>query len=128
MQLFAIDRISQIDSTYTFKATLDPSHKIFEGHFPGNPVTPGVCTLDMVKRCCGVVVGRGVRFDTIKEVKFLSAILPSQHCDLEVVIDVKEIKGDEGDEETAEAKEEISVAVLVKSGDQTMMKLRATLI
>ncbi len=114
MQLFTIEKIDQIDRTYIFRATLDPSHKIFEGHFPGNPVVPGVCTMDMIKRCCSEIIGKGVRFNTIKEVKFLATILPTQHRELDVTI---------------EFKEETNICVLVKSEDDTtMMKLKATLI
>lgn len=113
MQIFTIERINQTENIYIFRATLDPSHKILEGHFPSNPVVPGVCTMDMIKRCCAVIMGKEVRFDTIKEVKFLATILPTQHRELEVTIEVKE---------------EMNISVLVKCEDTTMMKLKATLI
>ncbi|MFR9572329.1 MAG: hypothetical protein SNH28_00315 [Rikenellaceae bacterium] len=113
MQLFTIERVDHTENTYIFKATLEPSHKIFEGHFPQRPVVPGVCTMDMIKRCCAVIMSKEVRFDTIKEVKFLATILPSQHHELDVIIELKE---------------EMNISVLVKSEDTTMMKLKATLI
>lgn len=113
MQIFTIEKIDQTENRHIFKAILDPSHKISDGHFPSNPVVPGVCTMDMIKMCCAVIMGKEVRFDTIKEVKFLATILPTQHSELDVIIEVKE---------------SMSISVLVKSEDTTMMKLKATLI
>jgi 3-hydroxyacyl-[acyl-carrier-protein] dehydratase len=31
------------------KVRLNPNHEIFAGHFPNNPVLPGVCVLQIVK-------------------------------------------------------------------------------
>ena len=28
---------------------LNPSHEIFKGHFPGNPILPGVCVVQILK-------------------------------------------------------------------------------
>ena len=28
---------------------LNPAHRVFEGHFPGQPVVPGVCMVQMIK-------------------------------------------------------------------------------
>jgi 3-hydroxyacyl-[acyl-carrier-protein] dehydratase len=28
---------------------LNPKHSIYEGHFPGNPIVPGVCMIQMTK-------------------------------------------------------------------------------
>ncbi len=113
MQLFSIHKESKTDTTFIFKAILNPSHNIFEGHFPDTPVVPGVCTMDMVKRCCCEVLNEEVRFDYIKEVKFLATILPTEHRELEVVI---------------EFKAQMDIAVVVKCEERIMLKLRATLI
>ena len=29
--------------------TINSGHQIFEGHFPGQPVTPGVCMMQIIK-------------------------------------------------------------------------------
>jgi 3-hydroxyacyl-[acyl-carrier-protein] dehydratase len=36
-------------STFSFKIELNPSHEIFNGHFPGNPILPGVCMVQILK-------------------------------------------------------------------------------
>lgn len=59
-----------------FEVRLDPGHAVFAGHFPGNPVLPGICTLMIVRECASRMAGRALRFASIKESKFLAAITP----------------------------------------------------
>ena len=40
------------DSTiWTIQIELNPKHPIYQGHFPGHPVVPGVCLLQLIKEC-----------------------------------------------------------------------------
>ena len=39
----------QGEGKYICRITLNPAHPIFAGHFPGNPITPGVCMLQIIK-------------------------------------------------------------------------------
>ena len=116
MQLFKIKQISNDDCCYTFNSKVEPSHEIFRGHFPDNPVVPGVCTMDMIKDCCARVLSRGVKYDYVKEVKFLSAIVPSIHRELLVEIELKSV----GDK--------MNLSARVLFGEVVMMKLRAIII
>ncbi len=56
-----------LDKLYTFKVlkknneiiiadiSFNPEHNIYKGHFPGLPITPGVCQVKWVKDViCGV--------------------------------------------------------------------------
>ena len=45
-----------------FRVRLNAAHPLFAGHFPGQPVLPGVCTLDMVREALSEAVGRPCRF------------------------------------------------------------------
>jgi 3-hydroxyacyl-[acyl-carrier-protein] dehydratase len=36
-------------SKFSVKIELNPSHEIFNGHFPGNPILPGVCMVQIMK-------------------------------------------------------------------------------
>ena len=40
------------------KITLNKDHDIFNGHFPGNPVTPGVCMMQIVKELTEEFTGK----------------------------------------------------------------------
>ena len=40
------------DSTiWTIQIKLNPGHPVYQGHFPGHPVVPGVCLLQLIKEC-----------------------------------------------------------------------------
>lgn len=55
---------------------LDPLHKIFEGHFPGQPVVPGVCMMQMQKELLEKAMGRKANLLRADHAKFLSMIDP----------------------------------------------------
>ncbi len=60
-----------------FEVTLNPDHALFDGHFPGHPVLPGVCSLMIVRACSERVAGMPLRYAVVRESKFLAAILPA---------------------------------------------------
>ena len=37
---------------------INATHKIFEGHFPNQPVVPGVCMMQMIKEILEQVIGK----------------------------------------------------------------------
>jgi 3-hydroxymyristoyl/3-hydroxydecanoyl-(acyl carrier protein) dehydratase len=41
--------IIEENKTDMVRIKLNPNHEIFSGHFPDNPILPGVCVLQMVK-------------------------------------------------------------------------------
>jgi 3-hydroxyacyl-[acyl-carrier-protein] dehydratase len=51
-------------------------HPIFEGHFPGRPVVPGVCLLQLVKELVSMGTGSDVRLIRADQIKFISMIAP----------------------------------------------------
>ena len=56
--------------------SLNASHVIYEAHFPGNPVTPGVCIIQMVKELVEAYCDTTFLLRTIKNVKFMKVIDP----------------------------------------------------
>lgn len=55
---------------------INAGHKIFEGHFPGQPVVPGVCMMQMVKEILEAVLEKPLRLYTADNLKFLTVIDP----------------------------------------------------
>ena len=72
--------ISQEEVGESFKITfeLNASHQIFKGHFPGHPVVPGVCMMQMVKETLENRIGRKLMIEKATQMKFLSIINPVQ--------------------------------------------------
>ena len=64
------------DNTFLVEVELLPNHSIYEGHFPGQPVVPGVCTLTIIRECLGKILNKDVKFSAIKDCKYVSALLP----------------------------------------------------
>lgn len=55
---------------------LNPDHALYQGHFPGQPVVPGVCTLQMIKESAELLLNQPLQYVQIASSKFLSAINP----------------------------------------------------
>ena len=58
---------------------LNPDHAIFAGHFPGQPVVPGVCMLQIIKELLEDATGRRVQLTQAGNVKFLTVLVPQAH-------------------------------------------------
>ena len=54
-------------------------HHIFEGHFPGHPVVPGVCMLQMIKEILEVVIEKKTQLKKADQMKFLAIINPLEN-------------------------------------------------
>jgi 3-hydroxyacyl-[acyl-carrier-protein] dehydratase len=73
--------LNEVIDANTIKAILklNPEHEIFKGHFPGQPVVPGVCMLQMVKELMETVVDKAMMLSKGNELKFLAVIDPRQY-------------------------------------------------
>ena len=58
---------------------INPEHAIFRGHFPGQPVVPGVCMMQIVKELLETATSRSLRLHTGLDLKFLSVIDPTRN-------------------------------------------------
>lgn len=63
---------------------INPAHAIFEGHFPGQPVVPGVCLMQMVKEIAEKVLGKETRLVKADQVKFLALLIPAENQPLQM--------------------------------------------
>ena len=59
-----------------FNIILNPDHLIYKAHFPGQPVTPGVCILQMLQELLLVETGKQLFIKNIKNAKFISMMSP----------------------------------------------------
>jgi len=89
---------------------LNAEHEIFKGHFPNDPVTPGVCMLQLLKELTEQGVGKKLFIKECSNVKFMALINPEIHAVLNVNIVVAEnesgykIKASAGFDETTALK------------------------
>lgn len=59
--------------------TVSPDHPALPGHFPGNPVVPGVLILDEIAHLW-LKAHPGFRLAGIPAAKFLSVLRPGEPC------------------------------------------------
>ena len=76
---YTIKNLTTVDSAVNAELELNASHKIYEGHFPGQPVTPGVCMMQMVKEIIETVLQRETSLVRASEMKFLLMIIPGEN-------------------------------------------------
>ena len=74
------------------KATLklNASHSIFEGHFPENPVTPGVVQMEIIKELLATHYNRPIALVSMSNCKFLAILNPTETPVIDVTLTLKE--------------------------------------
>lgn len=83
-QLYTLTPIDENGYEIRFTAHINCLHPIFEGHFPSQPVLPGVCTLAMLRDAIAQKEGHHVRFDQIRDCKFMAPVDPRTTDSLEL--------------------------------------------
>ena len=73
------DKPSGDGGTITASIAINKSHKIFEGHFPGLPIVPGVCMMQMIKEIMEFRLHKKLIMKEADQVKFLSVINPGEY-------------------------------------------------
>ncbi len=86
-----IDRVVTIDPSLNkihCQGLVPEESSIFEGHFPGYPIMPGVLLIEAMAQSTGWLVLARNRFErmpflaTVKEAKLRTFVLPGQNLDL----------------------------------------------
>jgi 3-hydroxyacyl-[acyl-carrier-protein] dehydratase len=75
------------------KIAINEHHKIFEGHFPGMPVVPGACMVQIILEIMEAVMGKPVRLSEADIIKFLTVIDPKENKEIDVMINYIEEPG-----------------------------------
>ena len=81
-----LDRVSELDTgrAVGYK-NVSANEPHFRGHFPGNPVMPGVLTLEGLVQLAWLLYGREGRLVAVDRLKFRLQVKPGDRLDLEVV-------------------------------------------
>lgn len=64
------------DHSLTCRIVFNAGHDIFKGHFPQQPVVPGVCMMQIVKELLEQQTGHKLVLRQAPQVKFLQLIIP----------------------------------------------------
>ena len=100
------------DETLTTSLIFLEDHHIYNGHFPDNPITPGVCLLQTAKELLELHLKADLRLNTLIDAKFLKLIIPNNSKELIYSITLK----------SHEVASEKKVSILIKDHSETYIK------
>ena len=77
--LYTIESLTERENTIQASILLKADHAIFKGHFPGQPVLPGVCMLEMITVITGENLKTPLHIKEASLIKFLRMIDPKKN-------------------------------------------------
>ena len=69
-------------------------HPIFKGHFPGQPVVPGVCMMQMVKEILEKETHQKLTLKSADHLKFLTILDPNVHPEISAELKTERVSED----------------------------------
>lgn len=111
---YAVTSHEKTEKVFKANITLNKDHQIFQGHFPGNPVTPGVCMMQIVKDLTEEFTNSKLFLKSASNVKFMAIINPFETPDLVLELDINENE------------DEIKVKSTTTFGETIALKLSVT--
>jgi 3-hydroxyacyl-[acyl-carrier-protein] dehydratase len=76
---FTINETVQSETEIWAELLINSNHKIFEGHFPDQPVVPGVCMMQMIKEILETIIDKETNLVQAADMKFLAVINPLEN-------------------------------------------------
>lgn len=91
---YSIKSLLQSDQNQKITAEIifDSNHAIFQGHFPDNPIVPGVCLLTILKDILNTALQKNLFLFQANNIKFSAPIIPAIHSKVSFDISIKEIE------------------------------------
>ena len=72
----------------TATVKLHKEHEVFKGHFPGNPVMPGVCMIQMIKELTESHLKKDLFLTVASNVKFMAIIDPTVNETIDLSLNI----------------------------------------
>lgn len=69
---------------------INATHAVFKGHFPGNPIMPGVCMMQIIKELTEQITKQSLMMQSLTNVKFMALINPDVTPELCLELDIAE--------------------------------------
>lgn len=86
---YEIENIETTTSGGIFHIKLIKECDVYNGHFPGNPVCPGVCNIETVKECAIHLTNKNLSINTIQKCRFTAVATPYECPEMDVIINIQ---------------------------------------
>ncbi|MCM4169023.1 hypothetical protein KCTC52924_00213 [Arenibacter antarcticus] len=88
--LYTTEIFNKTERGITAQIKINPRHPIFDGHFPGKPVMPGVCMIQIIKELTERALEKELFLSIASNVKFMAIINPTTDPVLRLELEVNE--------------------------------------
>lgn len=102
----------------SYELELNPSCFIYQAHFPGEPITPGVCIMQMGQEVLEDALEKTLQVIAVKNIKFLSIISPKETTCITYLLKKVELSEDE---------QSVKAQLVVMVGEEAKAKISFTL-
>ena len=79
------------NAVYALSLRPDVNHVIYQAHFPGSPVTPGVCIIKVIGEIIEKHLMKTIELQEVKNLKFIVPVVPTQDKEIDVLFSQLEI-------------------------------------
>jgi 3-hydroxyacyl-[acyl-carrier-protein] dehydratase len=76
------------ENKYLALIHINAEHEVFKGHFPGNPIMPGVCMMQIIKELTEEISKNSLFMQSLSNVKFMALINPFNTPELRLELDI----------------------------------------
>lgn len=91
--LYTVQTLKQNEQEVIAIVKLHKEHDVFKGHFPGNPIMPGVCMIQMIKELTEKITGKKLFLSIATNVKFMAKINPEENEVIDLNLKISEENG-----------------------------------
>jgi len=107
--------ISQEDNSFRAEVKFNTLHRIFEVHFPGNPIVPGACIVQIATELMSHHLSCSTVLSEAKNIKFIKLINPLEFNEVEFIFRL-----------TRHDDENTGTTISVCQGENVFVKISAT--
>ena len=85
---FSIKNQECVEGIYHFQLQLLPDCPVYQGHFPGTPIAPGVCNIEMIKACAEEVLDQELFMGNLSLCRMTALLTPQENPEVELTLQI----------------------------------------
>lgn len=84
---FEIEGVKEDEFGFLVDIKLQKNHPVYKGHFPDQPVAPGVFLIQMFVEILGELTNKNLRLESSANTKFTAIVDPNENPNMQVLVD-----------------------------------------